>query len=105
MRKAQYFLPAVGTWVEGRDAIGDYLRQVIDSGSDSIIVPDAPNRSDEASGDLACDSGFIQYWIKANNGPVKGFYLMVLKRDSESKWHIVPHALIEISTRYSSPSK
>jgi ketosteroid isomerase-like protein len=83
------FLPAVGTWVEGRDAIGDYLRQVIDSGSDSIIVPDAPNRSGEASGDLAYDSGFIQYWIKANNGPVKGFYLMVLKWDSEGKWHIV----------------
>jgi ketosteroid isomerase-like protein len=99
------FLPADGTWVEGRDAIGDYLRQVIDSNGNSIIVPDAPNGSGEASGDLAYDSGFIQYWIKGNNGPVKGFYLMLLKRDSEGKWHIVRHALTEISTRYSSPSK
>jgi ketosteroid isomerase-like protein len=69
------FLPADGTWVEGRDAIGDYLRQVIDSSGNSIIVPDAPNGSGEASGDLAYDSGFIQYWIKGNNGPVKRFYL------------------------------
>ncbi|MGA7314102.1 MAG: hypothetical protein WBX22_09030 [Silvibacterium sp.] len=44
-------LPAVGTWVEGRDAIGDYLRQVIDSSGNSIIVPDAPNGSGEGSGD------------------------------------------------------
>jgi ketosteroid isomerase-like protein len=68
-------------------------------------VPDAPNGSGEASGDLAYDSGFMQYRIKGNKGPVNGFYLMLLKRDSEGKVHVVRHALTEISTRYSSFSK
>jgi hypothetical protein len=47
----------------------------------------------------------MQYRIKGNKGPVNGFYLMLLKRDSEGKVHIVRHALTEISTRYSSFSK
>ena len=89
MRMAQYVYQPLERGLKVEMSSETDLRQVIDSGSDSIIVPDAPNRSGEASGDLAYDSGFIQYWIKANNGPVKGFYLMVLKRDSEGKWHIV----------------
>jgi hypothetical protein len=105
MRKTQYFYRPLERGLKVEMPSETCLRQVIDSIGNSIIVPDAPNGSGEASGDLAYDSGFIQYWIKGNNGPVKGFYLMVLKRDSEGKWHIVRHALTEISTRYSSPSK
>ena len=81
MRKTQYVYQPLERGLKVEMPSETCLRQVIDSIGNSIIVPDAPNGSGEASGDLAYDSGFIQYWIKGNNGPVKGFYLMVLKRD------------------------
>ncbi len=67
------FLPADGTWVEGRDAIGDYLRQVIDSSGNSIIVPDAPNGSGEARGIWLTTPGSYSTGSRATTGQSKAF--------------------------------
>lgn len=96
------FLPAVGQSVRGPNAIGDYLKQVINSTYGDLIV----QGSGEASGNLAYDAGSIQYIINDDpaaiakgyyNSVVKGYYLMVLKQNSEGKWLIVHHALTEIA--------
>lgn len=51
----------------------------------------------EVSGNLAYDSGFIQYWPSDRTAPVKGFYILVLKREATGKWLISRQALTQIS--------
>ena len=58
-----------------------------------MVQTDEPN---EASGDLAHDFGAIEFYSKNENTVVKGFYLMVLKRDSQGQWHIARQALTEL---------
>ncbi len=61
-----------------------------------MVQPDEPKGIGEASGDLAYDFGAIGYYSKTENTVVMGFYLMVLKRDSQGQWHITRQALTEI---------
>jgi uncharacterized protein (TIGR02246 family) len=82
--------------VDGRNKIGDYLEGLIDAstGSDGFaFVTDMM----ETSGDLAYDSGLIQYWETGNTAPVKGFYVLILKRDLSGNWLISRQALTRIS--------
>jgi uncharacterized protein (TIGR02246 family) len=97
------FLPALGTEIRGRDAIGDYLKQIIDSSPGDLFAE--PDDLDGSSGGVAYDSGAIVYWIKGTVAPIKGFYLMVLKRDSDGKWQIVRQAFAGTSVRYDSNPK
>jgi ketosteroid isomerase-like protein len=97
------FLPALGVEIRGRDAICDYLRQINNSSKGDLFV--VPDGSDEVSGDMAYDSGFMPYWIKETVAPIKGSYLMVLKRDSDGSWQIVRRAFAGISVHYDSNSK
>jgi uncharacterized protein (TIGR02246 family) len=94
------FLPALGTEIRGRDAIGDYLKQIIDSSPGDLFAE--PDGLDGSSRDVAYDSGAIVYWIKGTVAPIKGFYLMVLKRNSDGNWQIVRQAFAGPSVRYDS---
>jgi uncharacterized protein (TIGR02246 family) len=93
------FLPAVGRYVQGRDAIAGYLKELIDSSTDGLIVD---SWSTQASENVAYDNGAIQYWLRGNGGPMKGYYVTVLKRNSEGRWVIACQAFTEIDTRNSS---
>jgi ketosteroid isomerase-like protein len=87
------FLPAAGRLVDGPSDIGKYLEHLINTSGWRMVQTDEPN---EASDDLAHNFGTIEYYSKTENAVVKGFYLMVLKRDSQGQWHIVRQALTEI---------
>ena len=86
-------LPAAGRAANGPSDIGKYFEHLINTSEWRMVQTDEPN---EASGDLADDFGAIEYFSKTENTVVKGFYLMVLKRDSQGQWHIVRQALTEI---------
>jgi ketosteroid isomerase-like protein len=92
--KDAIFLPAAGRLLDGPSDIGNYLEHVIDTSESRMMLE--PNVGSEASGDLAYDYGAIQYYSKTDKAVVKGFYLMVLKRDSQKQWHIMRQALTEI---------
>ncbi len=98
------FLPAVGQRIDGRDAITNYLGKLIESGSSHSLMFFSDSGGVQAFGSLAYDSGFIQYWLKGKDGPVKGFYVTLLNRDAQGKWVIVRQAFTELSTVYSSPA-
>ena len=83
--------PPVGSPINGRDAIANYFEKLINNSHALIVVG-----SGEVSGNLAYDSGLIQYMLEGY-GTTKGFYVMVLKQDSGGEWHIVRHTLNEIS--------
>lgn len=95
------FLPALGVGIQGRDAIGDYLKQLSDSTVGALfVVPYGPGGAGDASGDVAYDSGFMHYWIRGTIAPIKGSYLMVLKRDKNGNWQIVRQAFAGADVRY-----
>lgn len=92
-----YLLPSNDALVEGQDKIADYLRAMNESSPNNgafFFVSDPI----EVSGDLAYDSGFMQYWPTGRYAPVKGFYIMILKRDASGQWLIVRHMLTQISS-------
>jgi uncharacterized protein (TIGR02246 family) len=97
------FLPALGTEIRGRDAIGHYLKQIIDSSPGDLFA--GSDGFDQVSAEVAYDSGAIVYWIKGTVAPIKGSYLMVFKRDSDGNWQIVRHAFAGIDVRYDSNPK
>jgi ketosteroid isomerase-like protein len=97
------FLPALGAEIRGRDAVGDYLKLILDSSHGDLFAE--PDGLDGSSGGVAFDSGAIVYWIKGTVAPIKGFYLMVLKRNSAGEWQIVRQAFAGTSVRYDSNPK
>ena len=97
------FQPALGAEIQGRDAIVDYLKRINDETKGELFV--VPDGLGEVSGDIAYDSGFMHYWIEKTVAPIKGSYLMVLKRDSDGNWQIVRHAFAGIAVRYPNQSE
>jgi GWxTD domain-containing protein len=91
------FLPAAGPGIKGRDAIGDYLKQITDS---TIGGRMSMCRGTDARRNLAYATGGIQYVIRGSTAPVKGYYFTVFKQDSGSKWLIVYQALSEIPPQH-----
>jgi uncharacterized protein (TIGR02246 family) len=107
------FLPSTGQRIEGRQAIGNYLKQLMDSRAVNLSVNSVVA---DDSGKLAFDSGNFQYTLKGGGttiagsakiaGPttimggrsreVKGSYLIVLKRGTDGKWLIQQHASAEV---------
>jgi uncharacterized protein (TIGR02246 family) len=85
-------LPAAGSLVDGRSDIGKYLEHLINTSGWRMIQTEEP----EASEDLAYDNGAVEYYSEIEKTVVKGFYLMVMKRDSQGRWHIVRQSLTEI---------
>ena len=82
--------------IEGRDKIGDQLQKMIEvspSNNSFFFVADSVG----ASGDIAYDSGFIQYWPSDRTAPVKGNYILILKRDEAGKWLISRQSMTQIS--------
>jgi ketosteroid isomerase-like protein len=90
------FISAVGERFDGSDQIGKHLEHVINSTENLIVLSDGPNGTGEASGDLVYDFGLIQFYSKTDKTVVKGFYVMVLKRDSQRQWRIVCQTLTQI---------
>jgi ketosteroid isomerase-like protein len=108
------FLPSTGQRIEGREAIGNYLKQVMDSSYGKLSVKSLVS---ENSGKLAFDSGSFEDALKGGGATiggnatvsghgsiggggqrqVKGSYLIVLKRGTGSKWFIQQHASTEAS--------
>ncbi|MGA8035369.1 MAG: SgcJ/EcaC family oxidoreductase [Candidatus Acidiferrales bacterium] len=89
-------LPSNDGLVEGPDKIADHLRGMIEASPNNgafFFVSDAI----ETSGDLAYDCGFIQYWPTGRVAPVKGFYILILKRDASRNWLISRHVFTQIS--------
>ncbi|HKM90332.1 MAG TPA: nuclear transport factor 2 family protein [Candidatus Acidoferrales bacterium] len=106
-------LPSTGQRIEGRDAIGNYLKRVMVSSTGNLSVTSV---SEEDAGKLAFDSGSFQDAVKAGGGGiggnggiggrggiggggqrrVEGNYLIVLKRGPGGKWLIVQHASTEV---------
>ena len=89
-------LPADNRMINGPKEIGDYVQKLIEASlnNDSFFfVAD----SVEVSGDLAVDAGFIQYWPTDRSAPVKGFYILILKRDAAGDWLISRQAMTQIS--------
>lgn len=106
-------LPATGERIEGRDAIGNYLKQAVVSSAGNLSVKSV---TVDDSGKLAFDSGDYQYTVKLGGAvlggkavvggkavlggggsrEVKGNYLIVLKRGPDGKWLIQQHASTEV---------
>ena len=109
------FLPSTGQRIEGREAIGSYLKQVMDSSAGKLSVK---SLASEESAKLAFDSGSFEDTLKGGSAiisghgtisgtvtitggggeqrQVKGSYLIVLKRGSDNKWLIQQHASTEV---------
>jgi ketosteroid isomerase-like protein len=107
-------LPSTGLRIQGRDAIGDYLKQVMEMSTGNLSVKSI---STEDSGKLAYDSGSFQDTVKGGGSgiggkagvggkagfggggsrEVNGSYLIVLKRGPDGKWLIEQHASTEVS--------
>ena len=93
------FLPAIGSEIHGRDAICNYLGQILEHStinasfaqSDAAVV-DSPG--------VAYDSGAIVYWIKKTAAPIKGSYLAVFRRQPNGDWQIARQAFGGIAVRY-----
>jgi uncharacterized protein (TIGR02246 family) len=89
-------LPAENRMVSGPNDIGEYFRKLIDASPHNnsfFFVTDTV----EVSGDLAYESGFIQYWPADRTAPVKGNYILILKRNAAGKWLILKQAMTQIS--------
>src|SRR5882762_3918758 len=109
------FLPSTGQRIEGREAIGNYLKQLMDPRAVNLSVKSVVA---DDSGKLAFDSGNFQYTLKGGgttvmgnttimgnttmmagrSREVKGSYLIVFKRGSDGKWLIEQHASTEVPT-------
>lgn len=76
--------------VGGRDVIGDSLRQIIDSSTSLMLKGD----KSEISGDVAYETGIIQYGVRGEQSPMKAFYITVMKRNPSVKWIIVRQAFV-----------
>lgn len=106
-------LPSTGERIEGRGAIENYLKRVMESSLHNLIVTSI---SVEDSGKLAFDSGNFQDTVKGGGGgiggkagvggkagfggggsrQVRGSYLIVLKRGPDRRWLIAQHASTEV---------
>lgn len=89
-------MPADDSVICGSDKIGGYLQKLVDASPDNgsfFVVSD----SVETSGNIAYDVGFIQYWPSDRTAPVKGYYILLLKRDEAGNWLISRQAMTQIS--------
>jgi uncharacterized protein (TIGR02246 family) len=100
-------LPPSGQHVSGREAIGKFWKQLMDSEMGPLTLEPV---SADCSGHLAYESGTAKYTLPAS-GPtpgahtmtpapgnarqVEGSYLVVLRRQSDGQWLIVQHAFTE----------
>src|SRR4051812_38395486 len=57
------FLPAIGSEIHGRDAICNYLGQILEHSTVNASFAQS-DQADVHSANVACDSGVIVYWIK-----------------------------------------
>jgi ketosteroid isomerase-like protein len=90
------FISAVGERFDGSDQIGKHLEHAVNSTENLIVLSDGPKSTKDASGDLVYDFGLIQFYNKTDKTVVKGFYVTVLKRDSQRQWRIVCQTLTQI---------
>jgi uncharacterized protein (TIGR02246 family) len=93
------FLPAIGTEIHGRDAICNYLGEILEHSAVNASFAQS-DAADAHSADVAYDSGVIVYWIKKTVAPIKGSYLVVFRRDSNGDWQIARQAFAGIAARY-----
>jgi uncharacterized protein (TIGR02246 family) len=100
-------LPPSGQRISGREAIGKYWKQRMDSEMGPLTVEPV---SADCSGDLAYEGGTAKYTLPAS-GPtpgthsttpasgnarqIEGSYLVVLRRQPDDQWLIVQHAFTE----------
>jgi uncharacterized protein (TIGR02246 family) len=95
-----------GQRVSGREAIGKFWKQRMDSEMGPLTLE--PVFAD-CSGDLAYESGTAKYTLPAspasgthtmtpapgNARPIEGSYLVVLRRQADGRWLVVQHAFTE----------
>lgn len=90
------FLPAIGIHVIGRDAIGDYFKRIADLRFGERLLL---GMGTDTSRNLAYVTGSVQYTMRGSAAPVNGYYVMVLRKNSQDKWTIVYQSLLEISSQ------
>ncbi len=90
------FLTPTGERFTGRPAIRELTRKAMDTFTNDISLHSIVS---EHSGNLAYDSGDYHETLVANLGgsrtDVQGNYLMVLKRQSDSRWLILEQVWTE----------